>query len=283
MECRSLAALAAAALALGVLAGAGCTAARYGLEEEAPVRVLVFNIHAGRDPAGVDNLRRVADLVLDHRADFVLLQEVDRRTGRSGRVDQLAELAGLTGYHAAFGRTLHFQGGEYGIAVLSRWPIRTDTLIELPVEPTPEREGSYYEARGVQHAWIAAPQGDLHLLNTHLDHVANDGFRRQQIATVIAVANRLRARGDPVLLGGDLNDTPAGAVLAMLRDAGWTDAWVGCGAGEGRTFPSDAPDRRIDYLILPPTLRCDSAAVLDSRASDHRPVLFVVSPRDHRR
>lgn len=265
------------ALGVALLGAAACVAVRSVGHGTGPMRVLVYNVHAGKDAAGADNLRRVADLVRESRADLVLLQEVDRGTERSGRIDQVAELAGLTGYHAAFGKTLDYQGGGYGIALLSRWPLLESTLIPLPVAPLQERAGGSHEPRGVLHAQVTTPGGVLHVLNTHLDPSGQDRYRRQEMATVLRVADRLRAGGGLVLLGGDLNATPESAVMEMVRDGGWNDAWSGCGAGDGGTYPAAAPTKRIDYLVLPEVLRCDSAEVIDSQASDHRPVLFVVS------
>lgn len=265
-----------AALGTVLLGSAGCAATRVATPEPAPLGVLVYNIHAGKDAAGVDNLSRVAALVRQSGADIVLLQEVDRGTERSGRTDQVAELARLTGYHAAFGKTLDYQGGDYGIALLSRSQILGDTLLRLPVHPAQQRAGGSYEPRGALYARIATPAGVLHVLNTHLDPSAEDRYRRQEVESLLAVADRLRARGEPVLIGGDLNATPESAVAAMLRDAGWTDAWTGCGTGDGQTYPAAAPIKRIDYLFLPRAFRCDSAAVLATDASDHRPVHFVL-------
>src|SRR5512134_1303930 len=76
-----------------VVAGACATARQASWERSA--RVLVYNMHAGKDAAGVDNLTRIASLVDSVSADIVLLQEVDRNTTRSGRVDQPAMLARL--------------------------------------------------------------------------------------------------------------------------------------------------------------------------------------------
>lgn len=258
---------------LVLLGGAGCAAPRMPAPEAAALRVLVYNVHAGRDASGADNLPRVAALVRQSGADLVLLQEVDRGTERSGRVDQVAVLASLTGLHAAFGSTLRYQGGEYGIALLSRWPIRSDTLIRLPVDPAQQRAGGSYEPRGALHARIAAPTGVLHVLNTHLDPSAEDSNRRQEAAALLAAANRLRAGGEPVLIGGDFNATPESAVIALMRTAGWADAWSGCGAGEGWTYPAESPLKRIDYLFLSPSLTCSAATVPNTDASDHRPVL----------
>lgn len=267
----------AAALAL---AAAACAAPAHApAPEPAPLRVLVYNVHAGKDADRVDNLARVAAVVRETRADLVLLQEVDRGTERSGRVDQAGELARLTGMHGVFGKTLDFQGGGYGIALLSRWPVSEDTLVHLALDPPGEGAASPREPRGVLRARVAAPGGPLYVLNTHLDASGPDTFRRRETAALLEVAGRLRDGGARVLVGGDFNATPESAVVAGVLGAGWRDGWAACGgAGEGLTFPAKAPTRRIDYLFLPPGTRCDSAEVVGGETSDHRGVLFVLSP-----
>jgi len=267
----------AAALALAAAACAGPAPAP--APEPAPLRVLVYNVHAGKDAGGADNLARVAGVVRETGADLVLLQEVDRGTERSGRVDQVAELARLAGMRGVFGKTLDFQGGGYGVALLSRWPVSEDTLVHLAADPPGERAGSSREPRGVLRARVAAPGGPLYLLNTHLDAAGPDTFRRREAAALLEIAGRLRGDGARVLVGGDFNATPESAVIAGVLGAGWRDGWTVCGgAGEGLTFPAKAPAKRIDYLFLPPGTRCDSAAVVGGEASDHRGVLFILSP-----
>ena len=93
------------------------------------IRFMTYNIHAGQDASAQRNIERVADLIRQVGADIVLLQEVDRRTQRAGGADHLAELERLTGMHAAFGKSLDYQGGDYGIALLSRWPLDTVQLV----------------------------------------------------------------------------------------------------------------------------------------------------------
>src|SRR5688500_18311962 len=104
-------------LAALLVSSIACASLRSGGDMR-EIRVLVYNIHAGKDAGGVDNLARVAEIVRSTRADIALLQEVDRGTTRSGRVDQPRVLASLTGLNVAFGKTLEYQGGDYGIAVL---------------------------------------------------------------------------------------------------------------------------------------------------------------------
>lgn len=267
-----------AALLLGGM-GAACVTTP-GAEQKATaaaeIRVLVYNIHAGRDAEGEENLAAVADLVRSTRADLVLLQEVDRGTERSGGVDQLGELERRTGLHGAFGKTLDYQGGGYGIAVLSRWPIRSHALQPLPVEPAQERAAGSYEPRGALAVRVEGPADAVGVINTHLDASATDVYRRQEVAGVLSTAERLRRDAPRTVVGGDFNAEPGTATIERMRAAGWTDAWEACGEGEGFTFSTESPVKRIDYLFLAPGLTCTSAEVLVTRASDHRPLLVVV-------
>src|SRR5687768_6865671 len=266
-------------LALCLLAASLASCTTLPLARDPVIKVLVYNIHAGKDPWGVENLPGVAAIVKSTGADVALLQEVDINTRRSGRVDQPAELADLTGLRAVFGKTLDYDGGDYGIAVLARWPVTHDTLFRLRVTPRQERAGGSYEPRGVLHVLIATPYGPLHILNTHLDPSADDRFRRQEAATLLRLADQLRSSGETVFIGGDLNSNPDSRVMAMFTEAGWKDAWDGCGAGEGKTYPYNEPVKRIDYLLLGTGATCARAEVLATDASDHRPIVFQIRMR----
>lgn len=251
----------------------GCAGA--AVRAPAELRVLVYNIHAGKDAAGVDNLERVARLVKDTRADVALLQEVDVKTTRSGNVDQPARLRELTGMHVTFGKTLDYQGGSYGIAILSRWPIDSSGVTPLPIDPPQLRSGVSYEPRGALRAFIQSPHGALIALNTHLDASRDDRYRRQESQAIVAIADSLRPRG-LLLVGGDFNSEPGSAVQQALVSSRLFDAWLTCGHGSGMTYPADSAVKRIDYLFLEDATACSRAEVLATDASDHRPVLVLV-------
>ena len=65
-----------------------------------------------------------------------------------------------------------------------------------------------------------------------------------------------------------------------LRANGFRDSWQTCGAGDGFNYPADTARKRIDYLFLIAGIECTTARVVNTDASDHRPVLFTlrVSP-----
>jgi endonuclease/exonuclease/phosphatase family metal-dependent hydrolase len=244
---------------LAMLTGGAAAAPR-------PLRVLTYNIHAGKDADAVVNLERVADVVKSTRADVVLLQEVDRRTKRSGNVDHLAELQRLTGLNAAFAKALDWQGGDYGIAILSRWPIAAQEAVPL------RAEGSI-EPRMALVVSIDRPGRKLTVINTHLDASDEDTWRRQELVDLLAAIAKHR----PLLVGGDFNSTPDSAVQQTLRESGLIDLWSRCGKGSDLTYPANTPVKRIDYLFLNGKAPCTTARVLNTQASDHRPVLFELT------
>ena len=293
---RALAALITLAPALTLAAGA-CLGRRAAPTAAPPpadaavLRVLVWNVHAGADAQGADNIERVAARIRAERADVVLLQELDRGAVRSRGVDQPATLARLTGMHVAFGKSLDFQGGAYGIAVLARWPIAAQATMPLPVDPPQRRSGGLTTPRVALVAHVAAPAaigGPLVVVNSHIDAQRNDHWRRQEAARLAAIADSLvdwvsRRGSGTVLVGGDMNSEPGSAAQALLTGGVLRDAWVECGGAPddstAKTYPARAPVKRIDYLYLTRASSCRAMRTLADSASDHRSVLVEVVPR----
>ena len=251
---------------------AACASAPRG--SGAQLRVLTYNIHAGKDAAQQHNLERVAQLIREVDADIVLLQEVDRGTERSAREDQIATLARLTSLHSAFGKSLDYQSGEYGIALLSRFPLDSVRPIPLEVAPTQERSGASYEPRSGLHAIARTPDGPVHIVNTHLDPAAAPTYRHQEIIGLLAHIARTVPPDAPLILGGDLNARPDTREITALTLV-FMDAWQQCGNGPGYSFPANAPDRRIDYVMLR-DVACSTARVVEGQASDHRALLVTL-------
>lgn len=228
--------------------------------------VMTYNIHHG---VGLDeklDLERIAKVIRAHNPDVVALQEVDDRATRSGKVAQAAELGKLTGMHHVFGKAMDFQGGGFGQAILSRWPIKAHQ-----VHPLPQRPGR--EPRIALRAQIAGPGLSFWFVSVHLDHEI-EAVRVEQAAEVNRIFTRV-AGGDFKLLAGDFNAVPESETMkSFLLD--WIDT---AGKEAAFTIPAAKPRRRIDYILASPIHRCvlvSSIVPNEPVVSDHRPVVARV-------
>ena len=229
------------------------------------VRVLTYNIHHGEGLDGKIDLERIARIIKNSKADLVALQEVDRNTKRSGGVDQAKELGRLTDMHYVFGKAIEYQGGEYGQAILSRWPISSHKVHTLPQRPAREQRIALVSV-------VESPIRGLKFVSTHLDHQI-EAVRIEQAQAL--EANFDAARSLPSILAGDFNATPESETMKKLFQH-WQDAAASHAAP---TIPSENPTRRIDYVLLRPqgSWKVLGAEVLDEPiASDHRPVLLAL-------
>jgi endonuclease/exonuclease/phosphatase family metal-dependent hydrolase len=230
---------------------------------------MTFNIHHGEGTDKVVDTKRIAKLIKEQHADIVALQEIDRKTTRVNGRDILVELADETGMTYAFGKTIDFQGGDYGIGILTRFPI-------VQERQTLYKETSPGEQRGVLQTVLDIRGTEVVVMNTHLDDKRN-----QERRTAVEELAELAASyaGKPVLLCGDFNSGPESPAIVSIKEH-FDDSWMLIGQPDGKTFPSGKPDRTIDYLfclrssgILPTTI-----SVIESDASDHCPVVgeFVI-------
>ncbi len=243
-------------------------APRLRAAEPARVRlhVMSYNIPLGLGKDKKLDLARLAGVIKRERADIVGLQEVDRGVERTGRVDEIKELARLTGMDYAFAHNLDYQGGQYGVAVLSRFPI-------LSIDHWRYANRRERERRGFIRVEIEVGGRRLNFVTTHLDYQFEDGrvFETEQLLKALA-----DVRG-PLVVAGDFNEEPRGGAYEMMLKAGFTDAWTE-DAAAGLTYPADKPTKRIDYVFhrnLGQDVHANTS-VPDTLASDHRPLVASI-------
>jgi endonuclease/exonuclease/phosphatase family metal-dependent hydrolase len=235
------------------------------------VRVLTYNIHHGEGPDGRIDLARLAAVIAGAAPDLVALQEVDEGTARAGGVHQAAELGRLTRMHHAFGQTMEFQGGGYGVAILSRW--RMLSIENHPLPRTPDREPRTALTVSV------SPSRDLSRLaftSTHFDAGRDVAGKNVQAAAI----NEMIGGADESIriMAGDLNSRDDSDVVRTLRQP----LLDGSPTDNPGMSQWGWPWMRVDHVLARPLSRW---RVLESRrvttpmsttASDHLPVLVVL-------
>lgn len=231
------------------------------------LRVMSYNIHVG---AGMDkklDLPRIAEAIRRERPDLVGLQEVDRGVERTGRVDQIAELARLTGMEYAFAPNLAYQGGWYGVAILSRFPI-------LATEHARFQHLREAERRGYLRVEVSVGGRAVSFVATHLDYQHDDNrlYETRQLLDALSGVKT------PLIVAGDFNEEPSGASYKLMLSR-FGDAWsAGAAEADGLTYPADKPRKRIDYIFHSPNARTHArrARVIESLASDHRALVAEI-------
>lgn len=229
------------------------------------LRVMQFNIHAGVSRYGGIGIARIAAEIRAAHPDLVSLNEVDDGTVRSGGTDEPAYLSQATGLHVVYGPNLFgYDGGRFGNAILSRFPIAATHNTRLPRRP-------HSEPRGLLEASIRIGHRTISFYSVHLSQGGRGAVPR--IRQAEAIARVIGSTSRPTILSGDLNSGPADLPVRILRQY-LLDAQQYGGHGPGLTVPEVAPRNRIDYILydnhfapLP-----GSTQVLPSASSDHRSV-----------
>jgi endonuclease/exonuclease/phosphatase family metal-dependent hydrolase len=234
-----------------------CTPSRYS--------VLTYNIHHAAGMDGKVDLERIAKVIRSANPDIVALQEVDKVVPRSGKADEAAKLAELTGMNVVFSKSISLGGGAYGNALLSRLPVLGHEVLPLPG----------HEARSALVAKLrmdkSDPKSEITFFATHFPL---QEARRVKCAEKISAYLKEHKIG-AALLAGDLNARPESPPIKVL-EKDWTNASAG---KEWLTMPADKPTSQIDYVLFRPA---DGWKVLETRvldekvASDHRPFLVVL-------
>ena len=238
------------------------------------LRVMTYNIYGARatSPANAADLDAIAEVIRRQNPDFVTLNEVDVFTNRTGKdVHQARDLAEKLGMEWHFSKAIDRDGGEYGDAVLSKYPILEKRSYRLPCAA--EQPG---EDRSLCVIRVQIDGKDLYVASTHLDHLSGDASRLVQ-ATEIRRIRDTELEGD-LILCGDLNAIPSSNVIATM-----TSFLTNTGPIDQDTFPSDEPSRKIDYIMYAPiehfgVQNCQVVSRGDQQvggvdASDHRPVI----------
>lgn len=231
------------------------------------IKVMSYNIHIGNPPskpASHKDLEALAQVINVQKPDLVALSEVDKFTRRSGTtVDQAKELGRLTGMFYYFTKAMDFDGGEYGDAVLSKFPIIKSERFLLPVT------GSGFEPRSLALITVEKEGKQFYFGSTHLDHTGDDANRNLQANKMVEIVKSLTK---PVILAGDWNARPESEAITIIKTAMTPTCATNC----PYTFPADKPNRTIDYIMYTPASKFklkDLRVVNETYASDHLPLI----------
>ena len=206
------------------------------------------------------------DTVKSFDADVVGLNEVygkGEHPGFDGQAEILSEGSGLK--HSFFAPAIMWRGNNpYGNALLSKSPILQAENIPVP-DPAQRAFKNHYETRCLLKAKLA---NGLTVLVIHFG--LNPDEQENAVATVLA-----HLEHEKCVLMGDFNVRPDNPVLDPIRERMVDTAQLSDDAL--LSFPSDAPECKIDYVFVSPDLKAKRVEVPACTSSDHRPYLVELA------
>lgn len=203
----------------------------------------------------------IRDVLREERPDICGLQEVWADAG----LNQAQQLADDLGMHWAFGASsdqqrwrdrIGDQTVHFGVAVLSRWPIREQRTFDLPLDPS----------RPALSVTIDAPHAQIPFVTAHLSVIGGSARRLAQVEWIARHVAALPAGQHPPVVVGDFNAAPESDEIRrfgghlttpVVDNQVLLDAWLFAEAGDpgftwDRANPHVAalvePSTRIDYI-----------------------------------
>ncbi|MDE6651350.1 MAG: endonuclease/exonuclease/phosphatase family protein [Paramuribaculum sp.] len=242
---------------LGILAAGFIISGSLNAYADKTITVMSYNVHNGVGLDGKRDHNRLAEVIKAYNPHFVGIQEVDSCTNRSNHTYVLGDIAEAAGLIPTYAPAIKYDGGLYGIGILSK--NMPDSVSRTPL---PGREE--------QRALIVAYFKDVVVANSHLSLTPEDALESVKIVKTILD----NAKNRPVIFMGDLNSHPDSPVIEELS------RYFKIVSSEAPTFPADKPNERIDFIMVSngTQFTVDSAEVVPEKiASDHRPILVTLT------
>ncbi len=209
-----------------------------------------------------ENLNRIAAVINQSKADVICLQEVDRGAARSNRVDMPARIARQTELkHHYFIKIRDFQGGEYGTAILSRYPITNAQTFNYPVCVATQGTSCGYAELDVEGVKVT-------VFNTHLS-VENEESNTETLCCLAEILSMYhQGSGKDFVCCGDFNTSPKKVSRYI--------PWVRLAHNGLVTYA----DRSIDHILCAGGVTSANTRTMDTqkdRTTDHYMVLTEIT------
>ncbi len=211
------------------------------VQEVNGLRVATYNIHILSDAS----VATIAKDITDAGIDVVGVQEVDQNTIRTGKKDQAKLLADELGWYYGYSKSIDLEGGAYGHAILSKYPIQSYTTFQLP--------SGNEEQRVCSHAVIKAGTHTVNFLNTHMTWSALQSGQFQEIADYIADFDNFIITGDFNCSNFDSFNVLGGNIVNNATD----------------TFITNGGDGAIDNIVVSKNWTVGKGTMVNTGHSDH--------------
>ena len=230
--------------------------------------IVTYNINHGEGVDGLYSSIRIARTLEQYDPDLIALQEVDMGTNRVNQDLQVEIIAKHLEMFYLFGKTVNYIGGEYGNAILSKYPIISSQNSDISPYNAPEK-------RRLLRATIDLGFKTLKFYSTKFGIMDDEIiYNSERIGKFM---NRMEP-DYPVIFGGDFGVKPYSLLLKDLMNT-----MIDLGTrfnNQSTTYPTRLTSRRLDYILInkyvEPMEYLIPVDSLSTISSDHLPVVAKV-------
>ena len=241
------------------------------------MRIGTFNIQHGQNyikylKTGKEyiELEAMADFISDLGIEICALNEVRNQENVPGLVNQAKVMGEHIGYYWHFARAIDLPpsfGGEYGNAIISKYPIKSAELYPISLPEEDQAGTRDYEPRVVLVARIDVSGKELTVISTHFG--LNDKEKEKAYAVSLEAIEKVDT---PLVFLGDLNINCSHPIIKKL-----SEKLTNCDAyleSIDRTWIGRLTDPweiwKIDH-IFSKGLKVEKSVIVSETLSDHRP------------
>lgn len=245
------------------------------------IKAATFNIQCGRNHAArvrgekaVIDLDRVVTHIEKMDVDFCSINEISDGLPGTGFGPQPAYLAQQLGWNYAFAKAITVKSDsapdrDYGIALLSKHPIRSFRKIPIVTLPEEREEGVRYENRVLMIVELEINGKTVTVMNCHF------GLRPLEVDRAVeAVLSARKMIEGPVVLTGDFNIQPDHPKIQQLKEVFKDTADIREDAC--LTFPSHEPRSKIDYILTDENTKTIDLQIPQEVIADHLPMIATL-------
>lgn len=219
------------------------------------VRLMTYNIRNGMGMDNQTDYARTASVINKWHPDILAAQEIDSVTNRSNHHFVIQEIAKQTGMNFYFAPAIDYDGGKYGIGILSK-----EKAISFYHIPLPGQEE--------ERTMLIAEFPTYYFISIHLSLTPED-----QIKSFSIINREIKKLKKPVFIAGDFNAEPESEPIKLLQQNFKILSPIGA-----KTYPADHPLERIDYIAITKKdtkikKSVKTFVVNETEASDHRPII----------
>ena len=207
-------------------------------EQSVSLKIMSYNIRHGDGMDTILDLSRSAKIIKSQAPDLCGLQEVDNFCLRSSSIGQTDYLAQETILEGTFGKFMNFQGGEYGMATLSKKPIISTKVLQLPSGKVEPRSSIVHEVQ-------VAKDCNIVFANVHFDWITDKDGGSIRLSQAKALIKFIDTLNKATIITGDFNCTPDSPTMQYFTEQGF----VFVQKGEDNLSFQGRNKAEIDHLI----------------------------------